>query len=153
MAIYRYTHIRWVIFAQQNLPYFYTFISPYHNFSFSQLNSTSQASRVGCCLGRAARPNTRFLTWLKRRGSKQNNRAEIQHSKSAKNSKVDPVLPARSSQLVLGNRQSESEHVAKTLPGRCVRAQLNASVRIPWVRLGLQITAWFQVWIIAWMSQ
>ena len=68
---------------------------------------------------RAARPNTSFLTWPKWRESKQNNRAEKQHSKSAKNSKLDPVLPALSSQLVLGNKQHEAEHTAKTLPGRC----------------------------------
>lgn len=56
---------------------------------------------------------------------RKKNRAEILHSKSAKNSEVDPVLPALSSQLVLSNRQSESENVAKTVAGRCVRAQLN----------------------------
>lgn len=97
---------------------------------------------------RAARPNTSFLTWSKWRESKQNNRAEKQHSKSAKNSKLDPVLPALSSQLVLGNRQSESEHVAKTLPGWCVC----------WVQLKLQTkficryktTTGARYWILHW---
>lgn len=60
---------------------------------------------------------------------REKNRAEIQHSKSAKNSEVDPVLAVLSSQLVLGNRQSESEHIAKTVAGRCVHAQLNVCLK------------------------
>lgn len=81
-----------------------------------QFNSTSQLlSRL-----RAARPNAGFPTWPTQKQSEQNNRAEKQHSKSAKNSKLDPVLAALSSQLVLGNKRSESLHVAVTLPGRCV---------------------------------